>query len=74
MATPFDKEKSTTPFTVRKMQSWALAHFFEVRYPLPTQFVFPGLLTLMRSFFEFPFLLVAPTLVAPTLVAQPVDR
>jgi hypothetical protein len=34
----------------------------------------PGSLTLMRSFLEFPFSLVAQTLVAQTLVAQPVVR
>jgi len=52
-----------------KVQSWALAHFLKVRYPLPTQFFPLGSLTLMRSFMEFPF-----SLVAQTLVAQPVVR
>jgi hypothetical protein len=61
------------------LQSWALAHFFKVRYPLPTQFFSSGSVTLMRSFFEFPFslvaqMLVAQMLVAQMLVAQPVVR
>jgi hypothetical protein len=51
-------------------ESWAFAHFFEVRYPLPTQFfLLSGSLTLMRSFFELAF-----SLVAQTLAAQPVVR
>ncbi len=42
-------------FTLSPTQSWALAHFFKVRYPLPTQF-FP--LDRWRScvhFLNFPF-------------------
>jgi hypothetical protein len=51
-------------------QSWALAHLFEVHYPLTTQFFhIGGTVTLKHSFSEFPV-----SIVAQLLVAQPVVR
>jgi hypothetical protein len=43
--------------------------FFQCSLSAPHSIFSPGSLTLMRSFFEFPF-----SLVAQTLVAQPVVR
>jgi hypothetical protein len=43
--------------------------FFRGSLSAPHSIFYPGSLTLMRSFFEFPF-----SLVAQTLVAQPVVR
>jgi hypothetical protein len=43
--------------------------FFRGSLSAPHSIFSPGSLTLMRSFFEFPYLLVAQT-----LIAQPVDR
>jgi hypothetical protein len=41
--------------TLTNSQSWALAHFFEVRYPLSTQFFPPDRLRSCVHFLTFPF-------------------